>query len=38
MIEKIKALFVKYREIIVYVIVGGVTTVVSWGSKFLNLH
>ena len=35
MIEKIKALFVKYREIIVYVIVGGMTTVVSWGCKFL---
>ncbi len=35
MIEKIKALFVKYREIIVYVLVGGLTTVVSWGCKFL---
>lgn len=35
MIEKIKALLVKYREIIVYVIVGGMTTVVSWGCKFL---
>ena len=35
MIEKIKALFVKYREIIVYIIVGGLTTVVSWGCKFL---
>ena len=35
MIEKIKALFVKYREIIVYVIVGGLTTVFSWGCKFL---
>ena len=35
MIEKIKALLVKYREIIVYVIVGGLTTVFSWGCKFL---
>ena len=35
MIEKIKALLVKYRELIVYVIVGGMTTVVSWGCKFL---
>ena len=35
MIEKIKALCVKYRELIVYVIVGGLTTVVAWGCKFL---
>ena len=35
MIDKIKALFVKYREIIVYILVGGMTTVVSWGCKFL---
>ena len=35
MIEKIKALCVKYREILVYVIVGGLTTLVSWGCKFL---
>ena len=35
MIEKIKALCVKYREIIIYMIVGGMTTVVSWGCKFL---
>lgn len=34
MIEKIKALCIKYREIIVYVIVGGLTTVVSWAAKF----
>lgn len=33
--EKIIALFKKYREIIVYVIVGGLTTVVSWVAKFL---
>ena len=35
MIEKVKALCVKYREIIVYIIVGGLTTLVGWGSKFL---
>ena len=35
MIEKIKALCVKYREIIIYMIVGGMTTLVSWGCKFL---
>ena len=35
MIEKIKALCVKHREILVYLIVGGLTTIVSWGCKFL---
>ena len=35
MIEKIKALCVKYRELIVYILVGGLTTVVAWGCKFL---
>ena len=35
MVEKIKALLIKYREIIVYLIVGGLTTVISWGAKFL---
>lgn len=35
MIEKIKALCKKYEEIIAYLIVGGLTTVVSWGAKFL---
>ncbi len=35
MIETIKKLLVKYRELIVYVIVGGMTTVVAWGTKFL---
>ena len=34
MTEKIKALCVKYRELIVYVIVGGLTTLVSWAAKF----
>ena len=35
MIETIKKLLVKYRELIVYVIVGGITTVVNWGASFL---
>ena len=35
MIEKIKALCLKYREILVYLIVGGLTTLVSWTAKFL---
>ena len=35
MIDKIKALCVKHREILVYLIVGGLTTVVSWAVKFL---
>ena len=35
MIEKMKALYVKYEEIIVYLIVGVLTTIVSWGAKFL---
>ncbi|MBQ8075283.1 MAG: GtrA family protein [Oscillospiraceae bacterium] len=35
MIETIKKLLVKYRELIVYVIVGVLTTIVAWGAKFL---
>ena len=35
MIEKIKALCVKHREILVYLIVGVLTTIVSWAAKFL---
>ncbi|MCH5274869.1 MAG: GtrA family protein [Lachnospiraceae bacterium] len=35
MIEKCKALLIKYREIIIYIIVGGMTTVVSWGACFV---
>ena len=35
MIEKIKELCRKHREILVYLIVGGLTTIVSWGAKFL---
>lgn len=33
--DKIIELLKKYREIIVYLIVGGLTTVVSWAAKFL---
>ena len=35
MMEKIKELCIKYREIIVYLIVGVLTTLVAWGCKFL---
>ena len=35
MIDKLKALCVKHREILVYLIVGGLTTLVSWAAKFL---
>ena len=35
MIEKIKELIIKYRELIIYVIVGVMTTIVAWGYKFL---
>lgn len=35
MTEKIKALWKKYEEIIAYLIVGGLTTVVAWGAMFL---
>ena len=31
----IKALLIKHREIIVYLIVGGITTVISWAAKFI---
>lgn len=35
MIEKIKQLMHKYREIIVYLIVGVLTTVVSWVASYV---
>ena len=35
MIDKIKALCVKYEEIIAYLIVGVLNTLVSWGAWFL---
>lgn len=35
MIEKLKKLWIKYEEIIVYLIVGVLTTIVSWAAKFI---
>lgn len=35
MMKKIKELLSKYRELIVYIFFGGLTTLVSWGSYFL---
>ena len=35
MIEKIKGLMKKYQEMIAYLIVGGLTTLVSWGAMYL---
>jgi len=35
MLKKLKDLSVKYREIIVYLIVGFLTTVVSWAASFV---
>lgn len=35
MIEKLKQLWKKYEEIIAYLIVGVLTTIVSWGAKFI---
>ena len=36
MIEKIKELCKKYEEIIIYLIVGVMTTIVSWAAAFLG--
>lgn len=36
MIEKCKALAEKYREIMVYLIVGVLTTIVSWGAAYVG--
>ena len=33
--DKIKQLFIKYEEIIIYLIVGVLTTVVSWGAAWV---
>ncbi len=42
MTEKIKELFIKYRELIMYIIFGGLTTVVSfvsyYGFLWLGMH
>ncbi len=35
MIERIKVFCARHREILVYLVVGGLTTLVSWGAKFL---
>ncbi|MCD7835483.1 MAG: GtrA family protein, partial [Lachnospiraceae bacterium] len=35
MIEKIKALLIKYQEIIAYLIVGVLNTIVSWAAFFV---
>lgn len=35
MTEKLKELFKKHRELIIYIIVGVMTTVVSWAACFL---
>lgn len=35
MIEKCKALYKKHEEIIVYLIVGVLTTIVAWAAKFI---
>ena len=37
MIEKIKQLFTRYREQIVYLFVGGVTTVIGTGVYWLSV-
>ncbi|MCI8388850.1 MAG: GtrA family protein [Clostridiales bacterium] len=41
--QKIKELFIKYRELISYVFFGGLTTLVNWGVYFIfndvvNIH
>jgi len=38
MIEKIKALIQKYREQLLYLIFGGLTTVIDWVISFLLYH
>ncbi len=35
MVERVKELYQKYEEIIVYLIVGVLTTIVSWAAKFI---
>ena len=35
MIGRIKALWCRYRELLLYVVFGGLTTVVDWGVSFL---
>jgi putative flippase GtrA len=38
MFQKIKNLLIRYREVILYLIFGGLTTVVDWGLSFLLYH
>ena len=38
MIQKIKKLLLQYREVLLYLIFGGLTTVVDWGLSFLLYH
>ena len=38
MIKKIKELLLQYREVLLYLIFGGLTTVVDWGLSFLLYH
>ena len=33
--KQLKELLIKYRELVVYFIVGVLTTIVAWGCKFL---
>ena len=35
MTKKLKELYIRYEEIIVYLIVGVMTTIVAWAAKFL---
>ena len=35
MVQKIKNLLTRYREVLLYLIFGGLTTVVDWGLSFL---
>lgn len=35
MTDKIKALAIKYRELIIYFIVGVITTIINWAASFL---
>ena len=38
MIRKIKELLSRYREVLLYLIFGGLTTVVDWGLSFFLYH
>ena len=36
MTKKTKMLYLKYRELLAYILVGGGTTIVAWGCKYLG--